>query len=321
MVMKVLQAMDMGMCFGVRDALVQARGVAEPTQVTMFGELVYNPLVLDDLRGRGMAMLPEAGRGVMPLSPVVLITAHGISDRERARLLAAGKTLIDTTCPLVRRVHEAARTLAAEGRLVVVLGKRGHVEVEGIVGDLRGSDEGTTPADTGRTRGYVVVENVAEVRDWGWGKIGVVCQTTTTQSEATVIMVALRAANPRAEVRYIDTICGPTQSRQQALEELLGQVDGVVVVGGKQSNNTRQLVARAWERGVPAWRVEGAGELRVIHARGCHRLCPAIDLRRFALYPEARFDVCRSPGLRHIVDRQGKTCRRWCIRCSRAWLG
>ena len=109
MPMKVLQAADMGMGFGVRDALGLARNVATPTQVTVFGELVHNPVVLETLRGRGMTVLAETGRGEIPASPTVLITAHGISDRQRARLLEEGKVLIDTTCPLVQRVHEAAR--------------------------------------------------------------------------------------------------------------------------------------------------------------------------------------------------------------------
>src|SRR5262245_45384636 len=100
--MKVLEADEMGFCFGVRDALAAARAVDDPGSVTIHGELVHNEAVLDELAGRGFRLSPESTRGV-PDTPRVLVTAHGISDAERARLEGAGKRLIDTTCPLVRR--------------------------------------------------------------------------------------------------------------------------------------------------------------------------------------------------------------------------
>ncbi len=146
--MKVIRAEVMGMCFGVRDALEVIDAIEEPGAVTIHGQLVHNEAVLDRLEARGFAMADEADRRALPATPVVLITAHGVSDRERARLAEAGKRLVDTTCPLVTRVHQAARTLQEQGYHVLVIGRRGHVEVRGIVEDLDGFD---------------VVETVAEV--------------------------------------------------------------------------------------------------------------------------------------------------------------
>jgi 4-hydroxy-3-methylbut-2-en-1-yl diphosphate reductase len=176
----------------------------------------------------------------------VLVTAHGISDRERGRLEAEGKQLIDTTCPLVARVHQAARALQAEGYHVLVIGRRGHVEVEGIVGDL---DD------------YQVIESSEEVTAYPHPRLGIVCQTTMTEARVERIRAAIVARNPHAEIMFIDTVCLPTKEHQRALERLLDRVEAVVVVGGRNSNNTRELAARCRERGKPALHVQSAGEL------------------------------------------------------------
>jgi len=112
--MKVLRADAMGLCFGVRDALAIAANRPDPCKITIHGELVHNETVLVQLRSRGFQMTAEGDRDSLPSTEEVLITAHGISDRERQRLESAGKRLIDTTCPLVQRVHRAAQALQAD---------------------------------------------------------------------------------------------------------------------------------------------------------------------------------------------------------------
>ncbi|HLQ38040.1 MAG TPA: 4-hydroxy-3-methylbut-2-enyl diphosphate reductase [Planctomycetota bacterium] len=243
--MIVLRAAELGMCFGVRDALAVLEQLPDPRQVTVHGELVHNGEVLRELDRRGFHRASEDHRAV-PDTPSVLITAHGVSDRERARLQAAGKQLIDTTCPLVDKAHRAAQSLAADGRRVVVLGKRDHVEVRGIVGDLEAP---------------IVVEHERDVACWPEPRLGVVCQTTTQVEVADGLLAAIRAANPHADVLFVDTICSPTKARIRAVELLLQRVDGLVVVGGSNSNNTRQLVARAVAAGVPALHVQDAADL------------------------------------------------------------
>jgi 4-hydroxy-3-methylbut-2-en-1-yl diphosphate reductase len=244
--MKVIRAGVMGMCFGVRDALEAIDAIGEPGAVTIHGQLVHNEAVLGRLEARGFAMADEADRRALPETPVVLITAHGISDRERARLAEAGKSLVDTTCPLVTRVHHAAQALQEEGYHVVVIGRRGHVEVRGIVEDLDG---------------YDVVETADEVRQYPHGRLGIVCQTTATERRVREIREAIAARNPGAEIRFVDTVCLPTKEHQRSLDRLLGEVDAMVVVGGRNSNNTRELVALCRERGVPAVHVQGASDL------------------------------------------------------------
>ncbi len=238
--MQIVRAEELGMCFGVRDALQVLDSIEAPHDVTIHGELVHNGEVLAALDQRGFQRSPEDSRPV-PTTPVVMVTAHGISNRERARLASAGKLLIDTTCPLVQKAHDAAAQLAAEGRRVLVIGKRNHVEVLGITEDLHDA---------------VVLSDLVDVVRWPEPKLGIVCQTTSQEAVAERLIAAVRAANPQADVRCLDTICSPTRARVAALEALLPRIDALVVVGGRDSNNTRQLVLTGERRGVPTVHVE-----------------------------------------------------------------
>jgi 4-hydroxy-3-methylbut-2-enyl diphosphate reductase len=251
--MQVIRAAAMGMCFGVRDALQVVRGVETPANVTIHGELVHNGEVIRELDERGFHRTPETRRAALPMTDDVLITAHGLSNREKARLRDAGKHLIDTTCPLVEVVHEAAQKLQAEGYFVLVLGKRSHVEVVGIIGDLERFD---------------VVQSMADVKTYAAPRLGIVCQSTTQPAEAKRLHQAIAAANPGKEIRFIDTICKPTRDRQRAALELIEQVEALVVVGGRQSNNTRQLVRLAEERDLPVVHVETADDLEPLWFQG-----------------------------------------------------
>lgn len=244
--MKVIRAAEMGMCFGVRDALKIAEQVSDPSLVTIHGELVHNPAVTQRLQDSGFHQSPEDNRHACVETPLVLITAHGVSNVERQRLQAAGKQLIDTTCPLVRRVHEAAMELKSEGRHVLLIGKPGHVEVRGIVEDLDS---------------YDVIASASEVRCYPSRNLGIVCQTTMPPDEVTEICSYIQLHNPLANIRLIDTVCHPTRRRQSALQEMLGRVDAVVVVGGRNSNNTRRLVQLCHDQLVPALHIESADEL------------------------------------------------------------
>jgi 4-hydroxy-3-methylbut-2-en-1-yl diphosphate reductase len=111
-------------------------------------------------------------------------------------------------------------------------------------------------------KNFVVVNAQEEVRRWEVERIGVICQTTTMAEHAEKLVEAVRRANPQADVKFVDTICLPTKERQRALEELLSRVEVVVVVGGRNSNNTRKLVERCERNGVRAIWVERARELR-----------------------------------------------------------
>jgi 4-hydroxy-3-methylbut-2-en-1-yl diphosphate reductase len=252
--MRIVRACAMGMCPGVRNALKRVLSIEHPEQVTIFGDLVHNEVVLAELERRGFRRISEAEReGAVPTTRDVLITAHGISDRDRRRLEVAGKRVIDTTCPLVRRIHVAARALSERGHLVVMIGRPGHVEVNGVVGDLDRCE---------------VVPDPGAVRNYREERLGVICQSTVRPEHARRILARVRRLNPGSEVRVVDTICRPTRLRQQAMESLLDLVQAVVVIGGRHSNNTRQLVHRVEARGLPAYHVQSAADLDPSWFRG-----------------------------------------------------
>ncbi|RYD41026.1 MAG: 4-hydroxy-3-methylbut-2-enyl diphosphate reductase, partial [Verrucomicrobiaceae bacterium] len=245
--MKILIAEHYGMCFGVRDALAQAERLAERAPLTILGELVHNPVVRERLAAQGVreGSLSDHSSAA---SPQVMITAHGASDRARSEWRLAGFGVADGTCPLVRHAHEQLRTLVAMGYSPCVIGKRGHVEVNGLVGDFPDA---------------VVIETEADfVRLPANARLGVISQTTQPVERVQALVDALRRARPESEVRFVDTVCQPTKNRQKALRKLIEQVDTLVVVGGRNSNNTLQLVAAGMVAGRAVHHIERPDELQ-----------------------------------------------------------
>jgi 4-hydroxy-3-methylbut-2-enyl diphosphate reductase len=245
--MKILLAEHYGLCFGVRDAIAQAEQLAARAPLTILGELVHNPIVRDRLAERGVregSLADRASAG----TPQVMITAHGASDAARAAWRQAGFGVADGTCPLVRHAHDQLRLLVQLGYAPVVIGRRGHVEVAGLTGDFPGAH---------------VIESAADIPTLPLReRYGVISQTTQPIDHVLALVEALRAARPESEVRFIDTVCAPTKNRQTALKKLLAECDTMVVVGGRNSNNTLQLVAAATVAGLRVFHLERAEELR-----------------------------------------------------------
>lgn len=245
--MQIIRAEAMGMCFGVRDAIAETEKVETPADYTIHGELVHNEEVNRHLSERGFSVSGELKRH-LPATPGVLITAHGVSNAELQRLKSVGKRIIDTTCPLVRRAHDAAVAADQAGWHVVVAGKRNHVEVLGLTGDL---------AD------YTVIESPAEAQSLPHDRLAIICQTTLPPASARNILTSVRRVNPDSQVKMIDTICRPTKLRQHSMATLLRQCDAIVVVGGAHSNNTRQLVRSAELAGRPVQHVTAASDIDI----------------------------------------------------------
>jgi 4-hydroxy-3-methylbut-2-en-1-yl diphosphate reductase len=158
-----------------------------------------------------------------------MITAHGTSDTNRERLRGRGLQVIEATCPLVRLAHRAVLQLARDGFHPVVIGQRGHAEVEGLTGDLAEFDVVLLETDVARLR----------LR----ARFGVISQTTQPLERVRRLVALIRARFPGSEVRFVNTVCRPTKERQMAATELALHSDVVVVIGGANSNNTRELAA------------------------------------------------------------------------------
>lgn len=243
--MKVITAESLGMCFGVRDALKLALEHPHREELTILGELVHNPDVLRRLREAGIrtAASPDA-----PVTtPRVMVTAHGASERCIGDLKARGLLVEQATCPLVRHAHRMARRLVRQGYFPVILGRADHVEVRGLTGDLAEC---------------AVIQHPDEIPVLaGRFRMGVISQTTQPLEWVLGMVDRIRAAFPEAEIRFFDTVCQPTKDRQLAARRLAGQCEVVIVVGGRGSNNTRQLVRTCETEGARVHHVERASEL------------------------------------------------------------
>lgn len=244
--MKVTLAEHYGMCFGVRDALKKTQELASSKPVTILGQLVHNPVVREDLRQRGAVEGELHATGQAGTRDVV-ITAHGAADRDRAAWTAAGFAVTDTTCPLVRKAHTALAQLVASGCQPVIIGQARHVEVRGLAGDFPHA---------------IVVENEADVANLPpSAKFGIVSQTTQPVDKVRRLLDLIRATFPNTEIQFRDTVCQPTKDRQSAMDKLCREHAVIVVVGGRNSNNTRQLVLTAEKAGAQAVQVETAADL------------------------------------------------------------
>ena len=243
--MKIQLAEHYGLCFGVRDAIAQAERLASQGPLTILGELVHNPVVRERLAQRGVRE-GALDSGSAP-TPQVMITAHGSSDRKRAEWRAAGFGVADGTCPLVRHAHGQLGLLVGLGYFPVVIGKRGHVEVAGLSGDFPDA---------------CVIESEADIaRLPSRERYGVISQTTQPLENVQALVAAIRTARPASEVRFTDTVCQPTKNRQNALRKLIAECDTLVVVGGRNSNNTVQLVTAATVAGLTVFHIERPDEL------------------------------------------------------------
>jgi 4-hydroxy-3-methylbut-2-en-1-yl diphosphate reductase len=244
--MKVILAKHFGVCFGVRDALQQAEESAQHGELTILGEMVHNPIAKERLAALGAIEssldAPEAR------TKRVMITAHGASDRAVAAWRDRGHEIIDGTCPLVHHAHEALRELVEQGDHPIVIGKRDHVEVRGLIGDFPDAS---------------VIEETPDIESLpSVSAFGVVAQTTQPIDRVRRLVDELKTNRPEAIVHFRDTVCQPTKNRQEALRALLSEVDAVVVIGGKNSNNTLQLLSTCRKAGTPSFHIERVEELR-----------------------------------------------------------
>ena len=251
--MNVILASHYGMCFGVRDALKATQEVAKEAPVTILGELVHNEVVNERLVSQGVQNGDLRNLASASTSSVV-ITAHGAADQDRNNWQDQGFRVVDTTCPLVHKAHKALATLVAKGAHPVVIGKPDHVEVRGLIGDFPGTTVVFSDED---------LQTMPEHAHYG-----VVSQTTQPIEFVSKLVQRMVKHFPGRKFEFIDTVCQPTKDRQNALKELCEKVEVLIVVGGRNSNNTHRLASTAESYGVTAHRVSRASDLDVQWLRG-----------------------------------------------------
>lgn len=240
--MKVRLAEHLGLCYGVRRALELAeRSLEEQGDVYTLGDLIHNPQEMRRLRQKGLKTVSSLDE--VPQGTVILRT-HGSPPSVIEIAKKRGLKVVDATCPHVRAAQKAAMSLAKQGYRVVVVGDPNHPEVQSVV---QWAGEGAK-----------VISNAEQAATLVGDKFGVISQTTEQASTVDAVLSELRK---KGEVKLVTTICTATQDRQQAVVRLAQKVNTVIVVGGRNSANTRQLARIAGREGAKTYLVEQANEI------------------------------------------------------------
>ncbi len=216
----IIVAEDQGFCWGVRRALDI---VDQHEQVLIFGDLIHNKQVVQKLENQGKRIIHEiSGKETQP----IVITAHGTTLENLETINRLKPDLVDTTCPLVSKIYNVGKNLQEEGYQILIIGDKGHVEVQGIAS---------------RMRNPIILNNEEELAQIELPeKIGVICQSTFSVAKFNKLAEQIQARVKDAKIR--NTTCSPTKKRQTAAEKLAQQVDVMIVVGGFHSSNTKKLM-------------------------------------------------------------------------------
>ncbi|MFN7087794.1 MAG: 4-hydroxy-3-methylbut-2-enyl diphosphate reductase [Burkholderiales bacterium] len=248
--MQILLANPRGFCAGVDRAIeIVERALAiHGAPIYVRHEVVHNKFVVSDLKAKGAVFVEELAE--VPTGSTVVFSAHGVSQAVRHEAEARSLKVFDATCPLVTKVHVEVAKMREQGREIIMIGHRGHPEVEGTMGQSRdGMYLVETPADVERL----------EVRNGD--HLAFVTQTTLSVDDARLTIAALRRRFPAIVGPKKDDVCYATQNRQDAVKALALQCDVVIVVGSPNSSNSNRLREVAQNQGVTAYMVDNASEL------------------------------------------------------------
>jgi 4-hydroxy-3-methylbut-2-enyl diphosphate reductase len=250
--MKIILANPRGFCAGVNmaidtvDQVLNTRG----GPVYVYHEIVHNKHVVEGFQGRGVTFVNDMAE--VPEGGLVVYSAHGISPEIRRQAKARKLVEVDATCPLVTKVHFEVLRYARDGYTILFVGHRGHDEAVGTVGEAPES--------------VVIVESPEEVDALPLAadaKVAFVTQTTLSVSDAMRTIAAIKRRFPDVRYPAKDDICYATTNRQAAVTQLAAEADVVLVVGSKNSSNSKRLVERAEEQGKPAYLIDDASELNM----------------------------------------------------------
>ncbi len=267
--MEVIKISPRGYCYGVVDALQLVRQTAKdptvPRPIYIIGQIVHNRHAIAELTNQGVVTLDGADRASIleqVTEGTVIFTAHGVSPLVKRRARERGLHCIDATCPDVTITHDLVHDLVAKGYYILYIGKKGHPEPEGVLGEVPGHIALIeTEADV----------DALELTTEQQAKLAVTTQTTLSQWDTRRVIEYLKVRYPQVEV-HID-ICAATQTRQEAVAAQARGADLTVVVGDPRSNNTNRLVQVSEElAGVPAVRIEDLSQLKPEWLNGKKRI-------------------------------------------------
>ncbi len=248
--MQVLLANPRGFCAGVDRAIeIVERALAlYGAPIYVRHEVVHNKFVVENLRQKGAVFIEDLAEA--PAGSTLIFSAHGVSKAVREEAEARGLKVFDATCPLVTKVHVEVGKMRAQGKEIIMIGHKGHPEVEGTLGQAQGGI-------------YLVEtpEDVAKLAVKDAANLAYVTQTTLSVDDAAKIIAALRARFPNIAEPKKGDICYATQNRQDAVKKLAAQCDLVIVVGSPNSSNSNRLREVAQNMGVEAYMIDNASQL------------------------------------------------------------
>ncbi len=249
--LRVVLAQPRGFCAGVERAIeIVERALKKyGPPIYVRHEIVHNRHVVENLRQRGAVFVDELSE--IPPGARTVFSAHGVARQVEQTAAERGLPVLDATCPLVAKVHNEGRRYAAGGREIVLVGHAGHAEVEGTIGQIPAKVHLVQTAD-----------DVARLQVADPDKLAYVTQTTLSVDDTRGIIVALKQRFPSIVGPDVRDICYATQNRQQAVRDLAGQVDLILVVGSRNSSNSNRLREIGQELGRPAYLIDDADALR-----------------------------------------------------------
>lgn len=253
--MRIKLANPRGFCAGVDRAIEIVNRALEVFQPPIYvrHEVVHNKFVVEDLRERGAVFVEELHQ--VPDDNIVIFSAHGVSKAVRDEADRRGLKVFDATCPLVTKVHLEVVRYSNQGRECVLIGHAGHPEVEGTMGQYDDSQGGHI---------YLVEDeaDVATLQVENPDTLAFVTQTTLSMDDTSRVIDALKERFPAISGPRKDDICYATQNRQDAVKQLAGDCDVVLVVGSPNSSNSNRLRELADRMGTPAYLIDGAEDLK-----------------------------------------------------------
>ena len=259
--MELLLANPRGFCAGVDRAIIIVEQALEKFGAPIYvrHEVVHNKFVVDELKAKGAIFIEELDE--IPTGSIVIFSAHGVSKAVRAEADTRGLTAYDATCPLVTKVHIEVAKMRAAGMEIVMIGHKGHPEVEGTMGQVEraGEDEPAESCD-----GMYLVETPEDVANLSVNnpeKLAFVTQTTLSMDDAALVINALRAKFPKINAPKSDDICYATQNRQDAVKIMAKDCDLVIIVGSPNSSNANRLREVAQNQGIESYMVDNASYL------------------------------------------------------------
>ncbi|HUX29647.1 MAG TPA: 4-hydroxy-3-methylbut-2-enyl diphosphate reductase [Thiobacillus sp.] len=290
----ILLANPRGFCAGVDRAIaiVESALAKFGAPIYVRHEVVHNTYVVNDLKAKGAIFVEVLDE--VPTGATVIFSAHGVSQAVRAEAETRGLNVFDATCPLVTKVHIEVSKMRNKGFEIVMIGHKGHPEVEGTLGQSSGGM-------------YLVEtpEDVASLRVTDPDKLAYVTQTTLSVDDAARVVDALRARFPNITGPKKDDICYATQNRQDAVKALAPQCDVVIVVGSPTSSNSNRLREVAENLGVPAYMVDNASEIDPQWVSGKKRVGVTAGASAPEILVRAVIDRLDQLGIGSVTDLDG----------------